>query len=90
MIERAIAEIDLAAIQNNILFIKDRVGPNKKILQAVKADAYGHGIIEVSKMIEKKKLVDMLGIATIDEGIQLRESGIKLPILLLGLIVPGK
>ncbi|MFN3412415.1 MAG: alanine racemase, partial [Exilispira sp.] len=55
-----------------------------KICPAVKADAYGHGAVAISKMIENERLADYLGVATIEEGIELRENGIKLPILLFG------
>lgn len=54
---------------------------------AVKADAYGHGLVEISRAAAAAG-VDYLGIATVDEGIAIRESGIRTPILLLGLATP--
>lgn len=82
-----LAVIDLARIRHNILAIRDRVGPNRKILIAVKADAYGHGAVPVSRTAEAVG-VDMLGIATVEEGVELRQAGIRLPLLLLGHALP--
>ena len=88
MLRKTYTEINLRAIKNNIKTLKEKAGNDKKILLPVKADAYGHGIVEVSRYVEKNNLIDMLGVATLDEGIDLRNSGINLPILVLGLIIP--
>jgi alanine racemase len=87
---RTAAFVDLGAIKQNILGIKAKVGRNIKICPVVKADAYGHGAEAVSKWIEEEKLADYLGIATVDEGKELRKAGIRLPLLLLGLIMPDE
>ena len=76
-------EIDLNALRHNLLAIKKWVGPQIKILGIVKADAYGHGDYEVSRVLLNNG-VEMLGIAILEEGIQLRDKGIKAPLLLLG------
>ncbi|MEI0530531.1 alanine racemase [Brachyspira pilosicoli] len=76
-----IAEIDLKALENNIRIIRSMTG-NIKLLTIVKANAYGHGIVEISKELEKLN-VDALGVATVEEGIKIRESGIKIPIVIL-------
>ncbi|MGQ3685718.1 MAG: alanine racemase [Candidatus Loosdrechtia sp.] len=76
-------EIDLNALRHNVLAIKKRIGPQVSIIGIVKANAYGHGDYEVSKVLLAGG-VDMLGIAIPEEGIQLRTQGIKAPILLLG------
>ncbi|MCX7988476.1 MAG: alanine racemase [Thermodesulfovibrio sp.] len=79
------AEIDLRALINNFHFIKSIVkdaNPKNKIIAIVKADAYGHGVIEVSRTLEHLK-VDYLGVAFYDEAVFLREAGINCPILLL-------
>lgn len=76
-------EINLDAIEHNILELKSFVKKNTKILAVVKADAYGHG----SSMIAPTLLasgVDYLGVASIDEGIELRNNKFKCPILVLG------
>lgn len=76
-------EIDLNALRHNLFAIKKWVGPQIKILGIVKADAYGHGDYEVSRVLLSNG-VEMLGIAIVEEGIQLREKGIKTPLLILG------
>lgn len=80
---RSWAEISFSALEHNFNEIKRLVGPNCKILVPVKADAYGHGAVEISKKLEQFG-VDMLGVACLSEAIELRESGITKPILSLG------
>lgn len=70
----------LGNIRANLEAIRARVG-QRLVLAAVKANAYGHGAVEVSRMIERTGAADWLGVALVDEGIQLREAGIGLPIL---------
>lgn len=77
------AEIDLSAIDHNIKEIRRLVGPETKILAAVKANAYGHGALEVSQQVLDSGAA-MLGVARINEGIELRRQGIAAPILILG------
>lgn len=67
-------------IRANLDAIRARVG-ERKVLAAVKANAYGHGAVEVSRMIEATGAADWLGVATTDEGLELRAAGIGLPIL---------
>jgi alanine racemase len=80
MLYQTHAQVHLDNIRFNIENIRKAVGADKKILIAVKANAYGHGSVEVSKMAEKIG-VNWLGVATVPEGIELREAGIRLPIL---------
>lgn len=80
------AEIRLENLRHNLIQIKKLVSPKTKIMVTVKADAYGHGLIPVSKKLVSSH-VDSLGVASIDEGIKLREEGIKVPILILGMIL---
>lgn len=69
-----------ANLFHNIQIIKDKIGP-AKIIAAVKANAYGHGLKDAALRLEKH--VDMLGVAFIDEAIFLRKNGVKIPIMLL-------
>jgi alanine racemase len=78
-----VAEIDLGALTFNYRQIRKKLPIGVKILGVVKADAYGHGAIPVSRKLEESG-VEYLGVAMSDEGVQLREGGIKTPILLLG------
>lgn len=77
-------EINLDAIAHNVRIIKQVVGKNTQIIAVVKANAYGHGAVEVSETLLENG-VTMLGVGVIEEGIVLREAGIKAPILICGL-----
>lgn len=79
------AEIDLAAIRHNLTAIRRRINSASKLCAVVKANAYGHGAVEVSKVAVECG-ADFLAVATVDEGLELRRAGFKLPILILGLI----
>ncbi len=78
-----VAEIDLNALAFNYRQIRKRVPKETRILAVVKADAYGHGSLPVSLRLEAMG-VDYLGVAIPEEGILLREGGVKSPILILG------
>lgn len=80
-------EIDLRAIEHNYRLIKKIVDKKVKVLCVVKADAYGHGMLEVARRLMKLK-ADYLGVASIDEGITLRRAGIRAPVLLFENILP--
>jgi alanine racemase len=80
------AEIDLDNLAYNFRQIKNLLSPATKVMVTVKADAYGHGLIPVSKRLVSQG-ADYLGVASIDEGIILRQAGITLPILIMGLIL---
>ena len=75
---RARAEINLAAIAENLKLIKSKT--SAQVLAVVKADAYGHGLINVAKAAEKSG-ADWLGTALLEEGIALRNGGITKPII---------
>ncbi len=80
------AEIDLDAIRHNLEIVGHIVKSDTQILGVVKADAYGHGIREVSKAIVD--YVDYFGVASLDEAAMLRRIGIQKPILVIGAILP--
>lgn len=67
--------VDLAAIRDNYLQLKALVAPSK-VMAVVKANAYGHGMVEVAKALEQIG-VDVIGVADFDEAVALREAGIK-------------
>ncbi len=81
------AEIRLDSLKSNFLQVKRIVGKDVDIISIVKADAYGHSALAVSKALVESGS-KMLGIATIEEALELRESGIQSPIILLGDIQP--
>src|SRR5512133_520686 len=79
---RSWVEVDLGNFAANWAEMKRLVGPAAEIMQVVKADAYGHGAIEISNVA----LVNgacCLGVANADEGVQLRVSGITAPVIIL-------
>ncbi len=78
-----ICEIDLQAISANVKSIRRTVGPHVKILPAVKADGYGHGAVPISATAIDSG-ADMLGVASVEEAIDIREGGVSAPILVLG------
>ncbi|MBK9089548.1 MAG: alanine racemase [Holophagales bacterium] len=82
------ARVHLGNIRDNLRAIRAAVGPERKVLVAVKANGYGHGAVEVSRMAEATGTADWLGVATVPEGLQLREAGLRLPILKLGPTFP--
>ncbi|MBQ9983428.1 MAG: alanine racemase [Lachnospiraceae bacterium] len=76
------ADIDLSAIQANIRTMKNCIPADKKLLAVIKANAYGHGAIEVANALED--MADYYGVAFIDEAVELRKAGVTKPILILG------
>lgn len=82
-VKRTWAEISLDAISRNFRMIKQHIGTKTKLCCVVKADGYGHGAIEVARLYEQLG-ADFFAVSNIDEGIELRDAGIKLPILILG------
>ena len=76
---RTHTEINLEAIRRNAEAIKEYTG--KQLIAVVKADAYGHGIIRVAEALHA--VADMLAVATVEEGVTLRQAGIQKPILIL-------
>jgi alanine racemase len=76
-------EIDTERLCCNLLKIRQIIGSKTRLMAVVKANAYGHGMIEVAQQA-KKSGADMLGVARIDEGIQLRKTGLDLPVLIFG------
>ena len=75
-------EVDLKVLTDNFKSIKSHAGKSK-VMPILKANAYGHGLVRVAKLYEELKAY-YLGVAVVEEGILLREMGIKMPILVLG------
>ena len=82
-LKRTWAEINLDAVEYNYRKIRAHIGKNVKFLGVVKADAYGHGAVMVSKKLESLG-ADYLAVSSIDEAMELRFNGITMPILVLG------
>lgn len=85
--DRAWAEVSLDHLASNFQKLCEWTGPACDVLCVVKGNAYGHGAVEVSRELERIGC-KMLGVATIEEGMELREAGIQVPVLILGPITP--
>ena len=71
--------IDLAALRHNLQRVRE-LAPNSAVIAMVKANAYGHGIVRVAHALPH---ADALGVASLEEGLILRESGVNQPIVLM-------
>ena len=87
-LRRTWAEIDMDALAHNYRQARRRIGPNVKYLGVVKADAYGHGAVQVSRKLEELG-ADYLAVSSLDEAKELRRGGIQSPILILGHTPPS-
>ena len=83
------AEIDLASFRRNFKSCREFIGRDVKYMAVVKANAYGHGAIECSRALVSEG-ADWLGVAIVEEAIELRQADIKIPILCLGGFFPGQ
>lgn len=79
---RVEADIDLDAIRENIRQTRKIIKPKTKIMAIIKADGYGHGALPIARALDR--MVDAYGVAILEEGLELRRSGIHKPILILG------
>ncbi|MFT5050853.1 MAG: alanine racemase [Chlamydiales bacterium] len=83
---RVWAEIDLQALTHNLAVIRGRAGKGVRVLLVVKADAYGHGAVAIARHAVKCG-VEALGVSTSNEALELRRSGVQVPILVLGIVI---
>lgn len=83
---RSFAKINLSAIDHNLREIKKSLAKGVKTLAVVKADAYGHGLVSVSKHIQKD--VDYFAVATVEDALELRENGVEKPVIILSYVSP--
>ena len=86
---RTYAEIDLNKMQHNLRQVRAAIGPDCKLLFVLKADAYGHGSVQVSRVLEELG-ADYLAVSSLDEAMELRAGGIHMPILILGHTPPER
>ncbi len=83
-IRKTYVEIDKANFLHNLANFRKLLGPDIKLMSIIKSNAYGHGLLEMAKIGEESGYVDWFGADSIEEGIKLRENGVKKPILILG------
>lgn len=86
--DRVWAEVDLDAIMNNVDNMKANLHEGTKMMGIIKTDGYGHGALPIARRLEEKDFVFGYGVATTQEAMDLRESDIKKPILILGYTFP--
>ncbi len=83
ILRRTWAEIDMDALSHNYRAARERIGPGVKYLGVVKADAYGHGAVQVSRKLQSLGC-DYLAVSSLDEARELRRGGVTMPVLILG------
>lgn len=83
IIKRTWAEVDLCALEQNFKAIRAHIGKDTKLCCVVKADGYGHGAVKLSELYSQLG-ADFFAVSNIDEALELREHGIKEPVLILG------
>nr|WP_294494388.1 alanine racemase [uncultured Mediterraneibacter sp.] len=87
---RVCAEIDLDAILYNMEQMKKRIGEGASLIAVVKTDGYGHGAVPIAKMLEEKSCVWGYAVACLEEAVELRQNGIRKPIMVLGCVFPDQ
>ena len=78
-----VLKVNLSALVDNVRYFRSLLKPETKLTCMVKAFAYGAGSVEVSKALQESGLVDYLAVAVADEGVELRQKGITLPIIIM-------
>ena len=86
MNHRTYLKIDLNKLEHNFNCVRNKLPNNIKILGVIKANAYGHGAVEIGKFLDGK--CDLFGVACIEEAVELKKAEIKTPILILGRVFP--
>ncbi len=88
MYQRICARINLSAILANVRAMESRLRPGTKMIAVIKADGYGHGAFRIAQMLEEEPVVFGYAVATPEEALELREKGIRKPLMLLGYAFP--
>ena len=86
MNHRTYLKIDLNKLEHNFNCVRNKLPSDVKILGVIKANAYGHGAVEIGKFLDDK--CDFFGVACIEEAVELKKAEIKTPILILGRVFP--
>ena len=84
---RTWAEVDLDAVEHNFNAVRRHLPAGMKLLVTVKANGYGHGAVRIARYLEGK--ADYFALAAMDEAVQLRQAGIRTPMLILGPVLPA-
>lgn len=87
--ERICAEIDLSAISDNMNSMRGNLAPGTEMIAVIKTDGYGHGAVPIARSIEPVPWLWGYAVATFEEAKELRDAGIRKPVLLLGYVFPS-
>lgn len=87
---RVRARVDLDAIETNIEMMKRNIKDGVGMIVVIKADGYGHGGLQIARMLADKEYVWGYAVATLDEAVVLKKGGIEKPVLVLGCIFPDQ
>ncbi|OGR81870.1 MAG: alanine racemase [Elusimicrobia bacterium RIFCSPHIGHO2_02_FULL_57_9] len=82
------AEVDLSLLRANLRRFKARLPAGVRLMFVVKGDAYGHGAVACAAAAQRARAADWFGVSSVEEGVVLREAGVRLPILILGSLYP--
>ena len=85
---RVYAQIDLGAVRENFRNMKANLAQGVQMIAVIKTDGYGHGAVRIAQTVEAYDYLWGFAVATVEEGMELREAGIRKPILLLGFTFP--
>ena len=85
---RVCARVNLDAIEYNMEMMRRNLHPDTKMIAVVKTDAYGHGAVQVGRILEPKDYVWGYAVATADEALFMREHDLMKPVLVLGCVFP--
>lgn len=86
MNQRTYAKIDLGAIKYNVASVVKKIDSRASLLAVIKADAYGHGAVEIGRAIQDS--CDFFGVACIEEALEIIKAGIRKPVMVLGTVSP--
>ena len=85
---RVCARIDLDAVGANLEAMRQKLKKETRIIAVIKTNAYGHGAVQIARMVQEYAYLWGFAVATVEEAMQLREAGIRKPILILGYVFP--
>lgn len=85
---RVYAKIDLDAVEENFLRMKENLRPGTRMIAVIKTDGYGHGAVEIARLTQSWDYIWGYAVATVEEAEKLRQAGIEKPILILGFVFP--
>lgn len=80
--------IDLDAVEHNFASMKKRINEKTKMIAVIKADGYGHGAVQIGRLMEPKDFIWGFAAATAEEALELKRAGLTKPILILGYVFP--